>query len=247
MNIYWSFLTNSQGNIDHHDIVKPLLDKDYVPLKPLIKDLVKTRKGVVYLKCPATTDFIKNVYVFTAPFDLTLEIDVDDITGNGKIVCENISQEIFSKIIDTRFLFDDQRGINPYPVLGIDWMLMFQSKEPIMMQLLPAFFHRTEFCQKTSVVPGEFDISKWTRPVELVFETKSQKEKIVIKKGDALSYYRFLTDKPIKLIEQSTPWNESRICAEIVNRSKFRPLKERYSSLEQERKKIGCPYDHKSE
>lgn len=246
MEVNWSFITDSRGYQDHDDLIRPLLDKNYTPLRPLIKDLVKTRKGVVYLKCPATTDFIKNVYVFTAPFDLNLEVEVNEETGDGKIFCDNISQEIFSKIIDTRFLFDDQRGINPYPVLGIDWMMMFQSNEPVMMQLLPAFFHQTDFTNKVTVVPGEFDISKWTRPVELVFEMKNQKEKITIKKGDALSYYRFLTDKPVKLIEQNTPWAESQVCAQIVNQSKFRPLKERYKSLDIERKKIKCPYDNQS-
>jgi hypothetical protein len=242
--INWSFITNSAGSIDHDSLIEPLLDQDYEPLSPLIKDIVKTRKGVVYLKCPATTDFIKNVFVFKAPFDLTLEIDVDDKSGNGKIVCENISQNIFSKIIDTRFLFDDQRGINPYPMLGIDWMLMFQSNYPVLLQSFPAFFHRSDFVNKTMVVPGEFDISKWTRPVELVFEVKNLKEKIVIKKGDALSYYRFICDDKIKLVKQPTPWNESQQCAEIVNKSKFRPLKERYEALS--KLKLSCSYDHKS-
>jgi hypothetical protein len=97
---------------------------------------------------------------------------------------------VFDTIIDTRFLFDDNRGISEYPLLGIDWLLTFQSDESTMIQLLPAFFHYNDFTEKTTIIPGEFDISKWTRSVEIAFEVKTPKAKIEIKKGGWLQANR---------------------------------------------------------
>ena len=70
----------------------------------IFKDIATSRKGCTYLKCPAHTDFLRNTWIFCAPFDLTIEIEVDPESDMVKIYCENISQEIFESIVDTRFL-----------------------------------------------------------------------------------------------------------------------------------------------
>lgn len=241
--VNWSFVTSSGWYIDHPECVKPLLPENYKPFSSLSKHMVAERKGIVFMKCPAHTDFLKNTFIFHAPFDITINIDVDIETGNGKIVCDNLSQEVFDTIIDTRFLFDDNRGISEYPLLGIDWLLTFQSNESTMIQLLPAFFHYNDFTEKTTIVPGEFDISKWTRSVEIAFEVKKPKASIEIKKGDALAYFKFYSNEPIKLVEQPNPWDDAKVCCDIRLANTNRPLKERYAALEKA-KAAGCP--HKS-
>jgi hypothetical protein len=76
--VAWSFFTNNKiGEVDHPNCVLPLIDQDYSPFKSLVKDIATSRKGCTYLKCPAHTDFLRNTWVFCAPFDLTLEIEVD--------------------------------------------------------------------------------------------------------------------------------------------------------------------------
>jgi hypothetical protein len=244
--VNWSFITSSDWGVNHPECTKPLIDKDYVPLTNLTKHIVAERKGVIFLKCPAFTDFMKNTFVFHAPFDLTIDIEVNDETGDGKLFCPNISQEVFETIIDTRFLFDRDRGIDPYPLIGLDWLTMFQTSEPMLIQLLPAFLHYNDFTNKTAVIPGEFDISKWTRSVEVVFEVKKNKERIEIKKGDAIAYMKFHSDEIVKLIEQETPWTESKICAELRAAKKGKPLKDRYEELDKIRKQE-CPYGKKSQ
>lgn len=245
--IKYSFVTNHDWDIDHLDCIKPLIDENYEPFKNLTKETASIRKGVVFLKCPAHTDFIKNTFVWCAPWDMTLNIEVDDGNGNGTIWVEGMSQEQFEKVIDTRFLFDHERGIDPHPVIGVDWLCTFQTEKSTLIQLMPAFMHYNDFTSKAWVIPGEFDISKWTRPVEIVFEIKNLKERIEIKKGDAIAYVKFLCDDGdnVKLEKSPTPWEEIKQCNEIRVADKFRPLKDRYEKLEEVKSK-GCPYDHKS-
>jgi hypothetical protein len=242
--INWSFLTTNEINgVEHPDCILPLISNDYVPFKSLSKEIAISRKGSTYLKCPAHTDFIKNTFVFCAPFDLTIDLEINIKTKSIKIYCENISQEIFERIIDTRFLFNIEKETNTCPVIGIDWLSVFTSASLINMQVMPAFMHHNDFTKKTTIIPGEYNIGQWTRPVEVVFEVNSLKEKIVIKKGDAISYVKFLTDNPLKLKKSSVPWKEIQDCDNIRSTNKFRPLKERYKSLEKVRASE-CPYNH---
>lgn len=237
--IYWSFITSHQWNTDHLDCVKSLLD-DVYPYENLTRTIATTRKGSTFLKCPAHTDFLKNTFVFLAPFDITLEISITDT--NRSLTSINLTQEVFDKLVDIRFLEDYHSETNPFPLIGIDWLNVFTCKESVLLQVLPAFMHYNEFTQKTAVIPGEFNINKWTRPVELVFEVKSNKEKIIIKKGDAIAYFKFNSDDIVKLIPNNTPWSEIKICNDIRQANTFRPLDERYSALKKERIKQ-CPYE----
>jgi|TARA_B110000503_G_C7140864_1_gene410779 hypothetical protein len=232
MNIVnWSFITSHQFNIDHPTCITELLGEDYYPFNQLSSDIVANRKGAVFLKCPAHTDFLKNTFIFCAPFDLTIELDICDETNTIKVYCENISQEIFESIVDTRFLVNDSSN-SQYPLLGIDWLTVFTSTTSTMIQVLPAFMHRNDFTEKTTIIPGEYNIHNWTRPLETLFEIRSNNEKIVIKKGDAISYIKFLSNDHVKLIQSKTPWEEIVRCNNIRNTDKFRPLKERYKSLD---------------
>jgi hypothetical protein len=240
--VAWSFFTNNKiGEVDHPNCVLPLIDQDYSPFKSLVKDIATSRKGCTYLKCPAHTDFLRNTWVFCAPFDLTLEIEVDPDSDMVKVHCENISQAIFESIIDTRFLHKTEQAKNPYPLVGIDWLYVFACEEPLLMQVFPAFMHKNEFTDKTTVIPGEYDVGRWTRPVETVFEIRSNRERIVITKGDAISYVKFSSDDQIKMIKSAIPWDEIAQCNDIRNADLFRPLAERYKSLE-DAKTTACPH-----
>jgi hypothetical protein len=247
MNIVnWSFITNCEWGVDHADCVRSLLQEDYEPFTNLSKELISSRKGVVYLKCPAHTDFLKNTFIFCAPFDITIDLEICNLTNTVKVYCENISQEIFESVIDTRFLVNTNSAKSQYPLLGIDWLTVFTSNKSTMIQLLPAFMHRNDFTEKTTIISGEYNISRWTRPIETVFEIRSIKEKIIIKKGDAISYIKFLTEDPVKLVEQPVPWDQIKICNDIRQSNTFRPLAERYKSLKEIKLNQQCPYESRN-
>jgi len=234
-----SFLTSHQWDIDHSLYTQDLLEENYYPYVNLAKEIYTQRKNVTFRKCPAHTDFLKNMFALIAPFDLTIEIDISN--DKQSIYCENLTQNAFNELIDFRFLDDYDKVSSSYPLIGIDWLNVFTCDQSLVLQVFPAFFHDNDFTSKTTVIPGQFDISKWTRPVELVFEVKKSKEKIKIKKGDAVLYFKFNTDKIVKLVKADTPWEEIKTCNQIRTENTFRPLTERYESLEQVRK-MKCPF-----
>lgn len=238
--IEFSFIVGHEWDIDISNCVKPLVDPNFNLHTNLTKDISTGRRGATFLKCPAHTDFLKNTFVFHAPFDLNLNIILTQDKRN--IVCDNISQEIFDEIIDTRFLSEYNADINPYPILGIDWLNVFRASSPVLLQVFPAFMHKNEFTEKTTVIPGEFNIGAWTRPVELVFELKNVVDKISIKKGDAVAYFKFNDDNIVKLVPSPAPWDEIKVCNNIRNNNTFRPLKERYEELKEKK----CPYESKN-
>ena len=208
--VNWSFITGHQLNIDHPECIKPLLDQEYRPFIALSSEVNSTRNKITSLKCPAHTDFLKNTFVFCAPLDITIDLEVCKLTNTVKVYCENISQEIFESIIDTRFLSNKNLVSSPYPLLGIDWLTVFTAEKSTILQILPAFMHRNDFTEKTTIVPGEYDISKWTRPVETVFEVVMVKHrvpelaKIFVDAGlfiNAIEPKRKLEDYFIKIIQ----------------------------------------------
>jgi|DEB0MinimDraft_6_1074348.scaffolds.fasta_scaffold07409_2 hypothetical protein len=226
--VNWSFHTGHEYNLDNPSSAKRFITEDYNGYQPLFKDLMKNRKGVTYAKCPAVTDFFKNTFVFCSPMDLNIEIKVDK--NDASVWCNNVDQEFFDQMIDIRFFDKKEKGISPFPLLGIDFLNTFTCKHSIILQTLPAFLHYNDFTKKTKVIPGEYDISKWVRPLELVFEIENTIEKISIKKGDALAYFKFLDENIVKLKKNPVPWIEIIACNEIRNKNKYRPLKERYDS-----------------
>lgn len=241
--VNWSFITSHRWDVDHLDCVRPLIDNDQHLYNALSREIATTRKGSTFLKCPTHTDFLKNTFVFLAPFDITLDINVTDTSRS--IVSKNLTQEVFDNLIDIRFLGDYHSITNPYPLIGIDWLNIFTCDSSLLLQVLPAFMHRNEFTEKVTVIPGEFDIGKWARPVEIVFEVRSNQEKIVVNKGDAIAYFKFNTDQLIKLSPTATPWEEIKLCNSIRQANTFRPLADRYAEL-QEKKIIKCPYESKN-
>lgn len=230
--VSWSFVTsNVIGGADHPRCVAPLIDTTVMPFGSLTKHMATSRKGSAYLKCPAHTDFLHNTWIFLAPFDLTIDVNINPETNTVKIHCDNIDQETFEHIIDTRFLVGSQSTPSALPLLGIDWLCVFACEQPLSMQVMPAFMHQNDFTAKTMVIPGQYDVGRWTRPVETVFEIKSLKERIVIHRGDAVSYMKFASDDSVKLIQSPVPWSDIAQCNDIRNADLFRPLAERYNSL----------------
>lgn len=226
--VNYSFHTGHEFNIDHPEHIKGFLPNNYYPYSKLSKEIATSRKGVTFMRCPAVTDSFRNTWVLNSPMDLNIDIDVTEEYSN--VYCDNVDQEFFNLMVDIRFLNKSEAGISPYPLIGIDFLNTFTCDKSLMLQTLPSFLHYNDFTQKATVVPGEYDISKWVRPVELVFEVKNKQERISIKKGDALCYFRFLSDDIVKLQEAATPWSEVIVCNDIRNAKLNRPLKERYDS-----------------
>lgn len=224
--VNWAF--NIGHRFNDESLVKNLQIDDLISLA---KETNLNRKNVVFKRCPAHTEFVRNTFVFKSPVDIDLSIDIND--QGSHIFSDNLNQQTFDRVIDFRFLDPQEKGQSPYPVIGIDFLNVFTVDQPLILEVLPAFMHYNDFSSKCTVIPGEFDIHRWIRPVELVFECRNHRDSIRIKKDDALCYFKFRTDDELIKIERShMPWGEIIKCNQIRQSNPWQPLKERYRAYQ---------------
>ena len=226
MNINWGF------NLGHRYYDTTILDsvevdKSFI-LSPLAQDIFTSRKNVIFSKCPAHTGYLRNMFVFRSPIDIHLHLEITE--EYKKVYSNNLDQYALEQLIDTRFLEPSEKGNSPYPLLGIDLLNCFYTDTSVEMEMLPAYLHYNNFTQNHVVVPGSYNIGKWVRPAELVFESRSNNIEINITKGDALVYFKFRTEEAVKLTEVDFPWDEIKKCNTIRQHNPFRPLSDRYKS-----------------
>lgn len=195
----------------------------------LFKHLQDTRKGTVYLKCPAFQDYIKNTFVIKAPLDL--EISVNRKKGTIDVV--GIPQE-YGKFIINRI--DEFEPTNPY-VISIFPVYLFYSNDNIHLESMPATMELNDSISNTMLIPGTYNISKWIRPIDFSFEVKDDTQKIKFKRGDVLFYVKFRTDDDSKVELERTQMTEElnvamRSCFNMKRAIKSLPLKILYSMSE---------------
>ena len=149
-----------------------------------------------YLQCPAFTDFFKNTFLILSPIDITIRCNKKEGTLriNGP---EGINQEFFDELI-----FDRKLDINiehdKYLLSIIGISMTFFSEKSIEMELLPTFMAHTD-SRNFNVIPGKFNIGKWIRPIEFVFEFIDDEAPVIIKRGDPLFTIRFSPDDNSKV------------------------------------------------
>jgi hypothetical protein len=173
----------------------------YFEPEPLIKHLASSRiKTTEYLKCPAWQDHYKNTFVIKCPIDITISFDKFE-DGKYYTKTDRLDQNFYNT-----YIMDRGESIDQNKVLSIIFSYMFYSKDSVILEQLNASMERTSLALNTRCIEGEFDISKWIRPVNFSFEVIDINKPLVFKRGDPLFYLKFRTDKKINFIRKD--WSE---------------------------------------
>jgi hypothetical protein len=197
----------------------------YFDPEPVLNLLAQERdKNISYLQCPAFTNYYKNCYLIRCPFDLT--ISLDPVTNSFRT--NEFDQEFYDKYLVDRV---DQNNI--YRMLSLRILYLFYSEHEVLMQQISPSMHKTELINNINIIHGEFDISKWIRPVEFSFEIVDKTKPLILKRGDPLFYIRFATNETVKLIR--SPMTEelnyiSSACLYAKDVIRKQSLNERYES-----------------
>jgi hypothetical protein len=159
----------------------------YPPLR-LITHLKKNYSNSLvfkeYFKCPAFTQYHKNTFVIKS--DLSINFGFNP---NNQFGISHYNED---------FLYGNFRTRNPEEkVIDLTWNLHTFADQEVKISILPANFDINDFTKKSMLFTGEYDISKWFRPIQCTF--KMLENPISIKRGDALYYIHFHTEKNIKL------------------------------------------------
>ena len=157
---------------------------------PFLKHHISNRKTEAsYIKCPAFTDYYKNVFVVKFPYDYSLSYSTKD--GKSEIETDFYDQSFFNNNVLVRSLDKDSGLVS----LLTPQVLYFAEKPLTMTLLAPSMEYNdvNNFCQ---VIQGEYDIGKHARAVETAMIIPSN-EKILFKENDVLHYIKFNTDEKV--------------------------------------------------
>lgn len=183
LTVYWSYFTDlyltPTTNTElaqyspNYPIRKHMIDK-YSKLNN--KDDLKN-----YFRCPASIAPLKNIFGIRSHMDYSFE----------KI------GRTFSSSDDSLERFNDSflQRESSLDFITLKWRLLLFSKESVDVVMQPGYLEENDFNNNTILLPGQYNISKWLRPLEPTFILNSKKLKI--KRGDILYYLKFNTNKKI--------------------------------------------------
>lgn len=184
-NIYWCpFLLD--GNWHNTGYFEP---------EPIIKHVVSQRdNNVEYLKCPAFQQYFENTFLIRSPVDLNLQIE-KDINGRKILTTKNFNQKFYNDHIFPRMAQN-----NTFSMFSLEFSYIFYSENSVILEMLPASMDSSNFVKNTNLISGEYDISKWIRPISPAFEIVDDSKLLKVSRGDPLYYIKFRTNKKINLI-----------------------------------------------
>lgn len=137
-----------------------------------------------YLTCPAFTQYHKNTFVIKS--DLSFNFGFN---SSNKFGISHFDEDFLKANLKIRNAQEK--------IVNLHWNLHTFADQEVKMSMLPANFDVNDFTKKTVLFTGEYDISKWFRPLQCTF--KMLENTISLKRGDALYYIHFHTNKNIKL------------------------------------------------
>lgn len=147
---------------------------------PLSQEIPKNLRSTDYFRCPAFTDNLKNIFVLKSPIDAELELD------KGNIV--HASPNLYNKILPLQ-----------NNILQLKINNLFFTQKSCKIKMVQPFLHTNDFTKNGNTVYGEYDISKWLRPLQAAMIIHSESAKFTIKRGDPFAYVIFDTKEHVKL------------------------------------------------
>jgi len=203
------------------------LDTLAIEPEPLYKFISDSRNKNYYprhfLKCYALLDYCKNAFVIRSPIDLTLTIDEQNKFASID-VCD---QAFFDRCINIRW---SQTAPEDRLVFSIFPSYVFYADESVMMESMPMILTPNN---NVLLIPGQFDIGKWIRPVDYSGEIIDPSKPIKFKRGEPLFVVRF-NNKTGSLVELERVERTQQLtnlvanCVYLKTAAPFTPLSKLY-------------------
>jgi len=135
-----------------------------------------------YHKCPAFTQYVKEIYVIRNSIDIELTWD-----KANKVLSSNLPFESSESFIRVHWQdFDPEQA---RPIVALSNSFVFTSDKPVFLELIPPF---NDIDNSWRLVPGSFNIYSWQRPIVTTFEMLE--DKVKIKRGRPIAYVKFRSE-----------------------------------------------------
>jgi len=178
----------------------------------MVKDSVNS-----FMRCPAFKKVSKNTFVVKNPIRSHFSITDGLITPLSKsyMSIENTNHPSLENNLLVRY------GIHFY----------FFCEEPLNASFTSPYFHRCGYLQYGAMVPGEFDIGRWFRPIHPEINLWENVNELVIEKEEPVFYVSFETDKNVNLKRftmNSTLDRIAKTCGTSSSWEPFAKISDRY-------------------
>lgn len=189
-----------------------------------------------FLRCPATSDLFKSTFVLRAPVDTNVSLNFQ--TRREKQIDDSLLEQSRYKI---KLDFLHQPTLLNHNLIEYTHPILFFSEEESMIATLtPPYFEKVKSYESGTIIPGQFDIAKWFRPMNMEFQLWPDINILNIPAGEALCYVQFHTNKKIVLKRFIVNREIEKLIASIAQVSalkRFARLSERYKAFEQSQSK----------
>jgi hypothetical protein len=171
--VYWSPANN---NISYPDLVSMHED--------LIQDINKDAS--TFFRCPAFKNISLQTFVIRNPIESSYIFN-----DQGEMV-----SQLFGSLNPSGLR---QPSIKNSHMIVYPLSFYFFSESPVIASLTSPFFHEAQHLSFGAAVPGEFEIDKWFRKINLEFSLWKNKRGIRLEKNEPLAYIRFFSSEKIYL------------------------------------------------
>lgn len=231
--IYWAPAYQARDSYDlNHLYPEPKsVYEEMVAKKAPLKDNASD-----FLRCPATSNLLRNTFVVRAPVDSNVSINFE--LRRIREINENSTNANTYKI---KYNFLHQPTLLNHNLINyIHPVVFFSEEESLVATLTPPYFEQVSSYQSGTIVPGRFDVAKWFRPMNMEFQLWPGVNTLTIPMGEAICYVHFDTEKKIVLKRFVTNNEIEKLIGSFVNVSPFRKfakLSERYRIFEESKSK----------
>lgn len=181
--VYWA------NNYFNYEALEP----DYA-----IKDLhsrvekiseLDEQKTASIIKCPVASLYLKNTFRIKSPIDYSIYWDKE----NNNVSTQHFDQDFFNEFINVR---DPKSGIIS---MKFGSNVFFTEEDNLTIEYKSSIYAENNLSNNISLIQGEIDIGQYFRFLDFAFFINRPNELFTIKRGDALYYVRFLTNKKVVL------------------------------------------------
>ena len=175
--------------------------------KPLLKDLADSQsehKGGNWVACPAISTKHKNTFFTTFPRGVEVNFKEQPLSDDN-LISERIG------LYENSYAFD------------WDIKRIFFSAEPQILEVSPAFLHRTSYVKYGHAPSGAFNIGGWFRPSFPTMQLWSGENYFSAEKGEPHLYYNFPNSERVILKEFSMNENLHNVMHDCINYKQYKP------------------------
>lgn len=183
-----------------------------------------------YLRCPAVSNRLRKIFVFRATTNTHVKV-IDE---------QYLSYEIMSEEDQRRHQTSIEILHKPtlqnHLILNYMHPVIFFTDAPsLVVSMSPPYFQKTFHSQFGAIVPGEFDVAKWFRPMNFEFQLWDGVDELHIPANDPIGYVECHTDAKVVLRKFHLTPQLNRLSSSLIHVSphrRFAKLREKYSLFE---------------